>query len=103
MNIWLGLITVLFNLIAGVAIYIKYKQFGKCKWNIFLLITASIAFWVGENSKVLWQILLCSIVVGGSLLLAVVQSYNKLIGNGKVYESIGEATRPKPFGNGYWK
>lgn len=103
MNVWLGVITLIFILITGVFILLKHKKIGSVLWNILLFIVSFVALWFGGSSKELWLILLCSTVMGCCLLIAVVHSYNKLISTGKVNESVGEIRRPKTFGNGYWK
>ena len=103
MNIWLGVATLIFIVITTVFILIKYRNTRSILLNISLFIASFVALWIGSNSIQLWLILLCSIIIGLCLLLAVVYGYNKLFTTGKVYESIGENRKPKSFGNGYWR
>lgn len=103
MNVWLLLITLVFICIAGISIYIKHRKFRYIVWNCILFVISSIAFWIGGSSKELYLVLICSFVIGGSLLLSVLHAYNKLISSSKYYESIGENRKQRSFGNGYWK
>lgn len=103
MNVWLGAITLVFILFTGVIIYIKHRKLRYIIWNVVLFITTSIALFFGVGSKELWLVLVCSMAIGGSLLISFIHGYNKLVSTGKVYKSIGDNQKPKSFGNGYWK
>ena len=102
MNIWLGIITLIFILVTSVAIYIKLKKIGNVIWSIVLSIVVGTSLWFGYGSKELWLILLCSIIIGACLLISVIHAYNKLLTSGEKYESVGDTEKPRTFGNGYW-
>lgn len=102
MNIWLGIITLIFILVTAVIIYIKLKKIGNVIWSTVLSIIVGISFWFGYGARELWLILLCSIIIGACLLVSVIHAYNKLLTSGVKYESVGDTKKPRPFGNGYW-
>lgn len=102
MNIWLGIITLLFILVTALIIYIKQKKIRYVIWNLILFIVAGTSFWFGHDATEGWRIMLCSIIVGGCWLTSAIHAFNKIFTSGKVPEYVGETRKPKSFGNGYW-
>lgn len=103
MNIWLGIITCGFIIITAALIYLKHRNIKSVTRHGLLLCVASTALWFGSQSAQLWVILLCSIIVGLSLIAAFIYTYDRIFTSGKINESVGENKKPKPFGNGYWR
>lgn len=103
MNILLGVITLVFIFFTGIVIYIKRRKLRFIILNFILFVSSLIALWIGSSATELWLILICSIVIGGSLLVSAIHGYNKLVSSDKAYESIGESRKLRNFGNWYWK
>ena len=102
MNIWLGVVTLIFILVTTIIIYIKQKSIRNMIWNIVLSIFVGTSLYIGHGATQVWAILVCSIIIGACLLISVIHAFNKLLISDKVYESIGENRKPRSFGNGYW-
>ena len=102
MNIWLGVVTLIFILVTAIIIYIKQKNIRNVIWNIVLSIVVGTSLYIGHGATQVWAILICSSIIGACLLISAIHAYNKLFTSGKVYESMGENRKPKSFGNGYW-
>lgn len=103
MNIWLGVVTLIFILMTAIIIYIKRKGIRNVICNILVSIVAGTSLYIGHGATQEWMILVCSIVIGACLLISVVHAFNKLLTTGKVYESIGENKKQKTFGIGPWR
>lgn len=103
MNIWLGVVTLIFILATTLIIYIKQKSIRNVIRNIVLFIAVSTSLYIGHGATQIWVILLCSSIIGACFLISGIHAYNKLFTSGNVYESIGEDRKPKSFGNGYWR
>ena len=103
MNIWLGVVTLIFILVTTIIIYIKRKSIRNVIWNIVISIVVGTSLYIGHGATQIWVILLCSSIIGACLLISAIHAYNKLFASGKEYKSIGEDRKPKSFGNGYWQ
>lgn len=102
MNIWLGIITLIFIFVTAVIIYIKLRKIVNVIFSTVLSIIVGTSLWFGYGSTELWLILLCSIIIGACLLISVIHAYNKLLTTGEKYEAVGDTKKPRTFGNGYW-
>jgi hypothetical protein len=103
MNIWLGVVTLIFILVTTIIIYIRRKSIRNVIWNIVVSIVVGTSLYIGHGATQVWAILVCSIIIGACLLISVIHAFNKLLIADKVYESIGENRKPRSFGNGYWR
>ena len=103
MNIWLGVVTLIFILATALIIYIKQKNIRNVIWNIVMFIAVITSLYIGHRATQIWVILLCSSIIGACLLISVIHAFNKLFTSGKAYKSIGEDRKQISFGIGYWK
>lgn len=103
MNIWLGVITLLFIFITTIIIYLKHKSIRSIIWNIVRFIIAGAALYFGRNASQILEILFFGITIGACLLISIMHAYNKLFAPGATYESVGETRKPRSFGNDYWE
>lgn len=103
MNIWLGVITLIFILITTIIIYLKHKKIRSIIWNIVRFIIVGIALHFGRSASQLLEILVFGITIGACLLISIMHTYNKLFLSSATYESIGESRKPRAFGNDYWE
>lgn len=90
MNIWLGYSTLIYILTTALIIYIKQKNIRNVVLNLVLLILVCLTLYIGRSASQVWVILLCSTIIGVSLLISTIHAYNKLFRSGGKYESIGE-------------
>ena len=103
MNIWLGVVTLIFILITTIIIYLKHKNIRSIIWNIVRFIIVGIALYFGRSATQILEILFFGIAIGACLLISIIHAYNKLFASGATYESVGESRKPRAFGNDYWE
>ena len=103
MNIWLGVVTLLFILITTIVIYLKHKNIRSVIWNVVRFIVVVIALYFGRNASEILEIISFGIIIGACLLISMMHAYNKLFAPGATYASVGESRRPRAFGNDYWE
>ncbi len=103
MNIWLGVITLLFIFVTTIIIYLKHKNMRSILWNIVRFMIAGIALYFGRGASQILEILFFGIIIGACLLISLMHAYNKLFLSASTYDSVGETRKPRAFGNDYWE
>lgn len=103
MNIWLGVVTLIFIFITTIIIYTKHKNIRSVIWNIVRFIVVGIVLYFGRSASQILEIIVLGIIIGACLLISVMHAYNKMFTSGITYESVGENRKPRTFGNGYWQ
>lgn len=103
MNIWLGVVTLLFILITTIVIYLKHKRIRSVIWNVVRFIVVVIALYFGRNASQILEIVSLGIIIGACLIISMLHAYNKLFAPSTTYVSVGESRKPRSFGNDYWE
>jgi len=102
MNIWFGIVTLVFIFVTTGVIYAKHRQIKMIIWNIVRFMLAGVALYFGSGTTEIWKIIVCGMMIGFCFLISAMHAYNKLFAP-RTYESVGETRKPRSFGNDYWE